>query len=40
MEENIISWNVPNFVTVGIMGVVMFTLFGMLAQLYKAKMGG
>lgn len=38
MDENIISWNVPNFVSVGIMAIVMFTAFGMVSQFLRSRM--
>lgn len=35
--DSIITWNIPNFVTVGVMGFVMFTVFGLLASWYAGK---
>lgn len=40
MGESIISWNVPNFVTIGVMGMVMFTVFGMIAAWWSARNTG
>lgn len=39
MEENVISFNLPNLITIGVIGIVMFALFGFLAQLYHNSMG-
>lgn len=39
MNETIITWNVPNFITVGLIGIIMFTLFGTVAQLVRNRGG-
>lgn len=40
MEENIITLNVPNIITIGIIGIIMFTAFGMLAQVWHNRQSG
>jgi hypothetical protein len=39
MDENIISLNWPNFITVGLILVVSFTAFGFAAQLWHNRNG-
>lgn len=39
MEENIITLNIPNIITIGIIGIIMFTAFGMLSQFIKNRGG-
>jgi hypothetical protein len=39
LNETILTWNVPNFITVGLIGIIMFTLFGTVAQLVKSRGG-
>jgi hypothetical protein len=40
MNENILTWNVTNWVTVILMAAIGFALLGMGAKLYQSKMGG
>jgi len=40
MNENILTWNVTNWVTVILMAAIGFTLIGLGAKFYQAKMGG
>lgn len=39
MEENIISLNWPNIITVGLILIVTFTAFGFAAQLWHNRRG-
>ena len=40
MEENIITWNVTNWITVILMAAIGFTLLGLGQKLYRSKMSG
>ena len=40
MNENILTWNVTNWITVILMAAIGFTLIGVGAKLYQSKMGG
>lgn len=37
MNETIISWNVPNWITVVLMVVIFFALFGALSRVVAKK---
>lgn len=37
MNENILAWNVENWVSVSIMGIVTLVVFGFLAKLYQKR---
>lgn len=39
MEENIITWNVANWITVVLMGAIGFFLFGLAQKWYQQKSG-
>lgn len=39
MNSNIISFNVPNIITIGIMGMIFFTVAFLGAQAYHAATG-
>lgn len=39
-NENIISWNVPNWITIFLMVLVMYALLAVIAQAFKKKGGG
>lgn len=40
MNENIISFNVPNFLTIGIMSVLFFALLGLVVGVGSQVLGG
>ena len=39
MDENIITLNVPNIVTIGVIGILVFTTFGFVAQMWHNSGG-
>lgn len=39
MQENIISWNMTNWVSVGIMGLGFFFVLGLIQKAAAKKMG-
>ena len=39
MDENIITLNVPNIVTIGVIGILVFTAFGFVAQMWHSGGG-
>lgn len=38
-DETIISWNVTNWITIGLMAIVMFTVAGMIARIVQQRNG-
>lgn len=38
-EDTILSWNVPNWITVILMVVLGFAIIGMVAKIWKQKRG-
>lgn len=40
MERNLISWNVPNWITVLLMAGAGYAVLGLLAQLLKRQAAG
>ncbi len=40
MERTIISWNLPNWITVLLMAAAGYAVIGLTAQVLKAKMPG
>jgi hypothetical protein len=38
-EDTILSWNVPNWITVLLMVVLGFALMGMIAKIWKSRRG-
>lgn len=40
MERTIISWNIPNWITVLVMGAAGYAALGLMAQLIKRNNGG
>lgn len=37
MEENFLTWNLPNWITVVLMVVLSFAILGAVANFYKRK---
>jgi len=40
MERTIISWNLPNWITVMLMAAAGYAVLGLTAQVFKARGGG
>ncbi|MGC9293470.1 MAG: hypothetical protein ACP5EP_12255 [Acidobacteriaceae bacterium] len=40
MDENIITWNVANWLTIVLMGAIGFFLFGAAQKIWQDKTGG
>lgn len=39
MTDNIVTWNIPNFITVGVMGFVFLTALGFIASFAASRSG-
>jgi ABC-type enterochelin transport system permease subunit len=37
MERTLISWNIPNWITITIMAAASWAIFGLIAQLLKQQ---
>jgi len=40
MDRTLISWNIPNIITIWLMAAIGFLIVGLLAQLAMKAMGG
>jgi len=40
MQDNIITWNVTNWITITLMALVSFLILGVVASYVRAKIGG